>query len=313
MRKKNSASLRPSGGISYCFICLLLYLGGSEAGFSLTVAGQKDTIVYFGTNGKLVNPGKAIARKEIHYKSPSKIEEITCKRSNKDWVRVNTELIKILKDSSFQIKSMNAGFTTGTIKRKFYKNEIGTYRFQDISNDKLSRDGNASSKIPLILHGEVKDYYENGNMRSKSQFTNNELISNQNWLEKGEKYIDTIYYSVDEEPMLSGGNFKLHQHVRQAFKDSGLDLFSVSGNLLLGFVVMETGEISGIRIIKSLGIQMDQIALAALKSLGGKWKPARLNGKSVRYYQLFPINFIYEENRFQSLEFDGSMIHYDKY
>jgi hypothetical protein len=296
----------------YILLCVLLCLCSSETVLSFPAASKHDTIVYFGTNGKLVNPGKAIARKEIHYKSPTKVEEITYRRSNKDWIRINAEQIKILKDSSFQIQSKSPGSRT-LIKRVFFEKDNGIFRFQDISDEKLLRIGHASVKIPLILHGEVLDYYENGNIRSKSQFRNNELVSNQNWLENGEKYIDSVFYSVDEEPMLSGGNFKLHQHVRQAFVDSGLDLVSVSGNMLLGFVVMETGEIAGTRIVMGLGTQLNNIALTALKSLGGKWKPARLNGKDVRYYQLFPINFIYEENRFQSLEFDGSMIHYDKY
>jgi hypothetical protein len=297
----------------YIILCVLLcFLFGSTTGIASPVVGQNDTVVYFGTNGKLVNPAKAVVRKEIHYKSPTKIEEITYRRSNKDWARVNAEQIKIMKDSSFQIQSKSPGYKN-IIKRVFFEKNKGTSRFQDISDEKLLRTGHASSKIPLILHGEVIDYYENGNIRSKSQFRNNELVSNQNWLENGEKYIDTIFYSVDEEPMLSGGNFKLHQHMRQAFVDSGLDFSTVSGNMLLGFVVMESGEIGGIRIVKGLGTQMNNIALSALKSLGGKWKPARLNGKDVRYYQLFPINFIHQEARFQSLEFDGSMLHYDKY
>jgi hypothetical protein len=116
---------------------------------------------------------------------------------------------------------------------------------------------------------------------------------------------------VDEEPMLSGGNFILHQHVRQVLKDSGLDFSSVSGNILLGFVIMETGEMAGIRVMQGLGSQINGIAINALKSLGGKWKPARLNGREVRYFQLFPINFISRETNFQYMEFDGSRIHYD--
>jgi hypothetical protein len=163
------------------------------------------------------------------------------------------------------------------------------------------------------LNGEVTEYYDNGNLRSKSLYRNNELLTNENWLENGDRYIDSIFYSADEEPMLSGGNAKIHQHVRQVFNDTGLDFSSVSGNMLLGFVVMETGDIAGIRVIKGLSTQLNNIAVFALQTLDGKWKPARLNGKDVRYFQLFPINFISaQENNFDYMEFDGTMIHYNK-
>ncbi len=176
-----------------------------------------------------------------------------------------------------------------------------------------SEAGYTLNRLPLILDGEVTEYYGNGKIRSKSHYNRNELIYNQNWLENGDRYIDSIFYSVHEEPTLSGGNFILHQHMRKALTASGLDFSAVSGNLLLGFVVMETGEIAGVRVIQGLGQQINGVAVKALQTLDGKWKPARLSGRNVRYFQLLPINFISKETNFQSLEFDGYMIHYDKY
>jgi protein TonB len=116
---------------------------------------------------------------------------------------------------------------------------------------------------------------------------------------------------VEEEPRLTGGNTRLHQHVLQAFRNSGLDLTSVNGPLIVGFVVTETGELKGVRIMKSLNPKLNGIAMMAINSLYGKWSPATLGGSPVRYFQLFPINFIVKEATFQYMEFNGAMIYYN--
>jgi hypothetical protein len=63
--------------------------------------------------------------------------------------------------------------------------------------------------------------------------------------------------------------------------------------------------------MKSLGEQINKIAVFALQTLIGKWTPASLHGKPVRYFQLYPINFIVKESTFQYMEFNGSMIYYN--
>jgi hypothetical protein len=74
---------------------------------------------------------------------------------------------------------------------------------------------------------------------------------------------------------------------------------------------METGQIEGIRILKGITPSLNTVAFNSIKTLEGKWTPAKLGGKDVRYFQLFPINFIHRENRFESVEFNGSMLHWD--
>lgn len=286
-------------------LCLIVLI------FAKPALCQHDTIIYTGINGRLTGPENSDIRKAVNYKSSSKIEIQTYRKTGKAWKKINTEQMTLVNSKSTLIRSKGKG-VNGFMRRDYEKMANGSYKFSDYTENKLMKTGYSLLKIPVILNGEVTEYYDNGNLKSKSVYRNNELLVNKNWLENGDKYIDSIFYSVDDEPLLSGGNALIHQHVRQAFINTGLDFSSVSGSLLLGFVVMETGTIAGIRVIKGISTQVNNIAVFALETLDGKWKPAQLNGKAVRYFQLFPINFIREEeNKFDYMEFDGTMIHYN--
>jgi len=272
---------------------------------------QKDTTVYFGVNGRLVQQDKAEIRKEIDFRSASQLEIRTSRNESGSWKKLYTEKISRAKTGVYLIKSKGAGVDRW-LERKYEKQPEGTFLFAETIDGKLVRTGYSLKQFPLILNGEVKEYYRNGLIKSSSVFENNELLTNKNWLENGEPYIDSLFYSVDEEPTLFGGNTVIHHHIRQAFKASGLDFSAVTGTLLVGFVIMETGEIKGIRVMKNLNTRIDDLAVKALQTLNGDWKPALLNGNPVRYFMLFPINFISRETTFQYMEFDGFMIHYDK-
>jgi hypothetical protein len=284
----------------------IMFLVMSKPGFC-----QRDTVIYTGVNGKLVGEEKADTRRNIIYRSSIRIDILTSRWSGKKWQEILHERITRARDNTFHIKNADVKKEILTI-RSYDRQTDGSYLFSEYKGKNLIKTGRTLHQFPLILDGESVEYYENGQVKSRSFFRNNELISNQNWLEDGEKYIDSLFYSVDEEPMLLGGNLKIHQHVLQAFKDTGLDFSSVSGNLLLGFVVMETGEITGIRVLKSISSQINGIAVSALQTLDGIWKPAKLDGKPVRYFQLFPINFIRKEATFDYMEFSGKLIHFDK-
>jgi len=272
---------------------------------------QKDTTIYFGVNGRLVRQEKAEIRKEIDFLSSSKLEIRTFRSDGGNWQKLYTEKISRLNSGIYRIMNKGNGIDR-LLERKYEKQPDGSLHFAESFDEKLIRTGVTLKQFPLLLQGEVKEYYRNGQIKSISLFENNELINNRNWLENGEHYIDSLFYTADEEPTLFGGNTMIHHHIRQAFKASGLDFSAVTGTLLLGFVVMETGDIKGIRVMKNLNPRIDDLAVKALQTLDGDWKPALLNGKPVRYFMLFPINFISRESTFQYMEFDGFMIHYDK-
>ncbi|MBW6533724.1 MAG: energy transducer TonB [Mariniphaga sp.] len=275
------------------------------------LSGQNDTTIYFGANGKMNSAENPVLKKEIKYRGKNRVRINTEKLADDgSWTFLFTERITRKNPDLFHIRIKGREFSE-RIVRHFEPQPDGNLKFTDTQNDQVKRSGFTQSKIPLIFQGELSEYYPNGNIKSVSVYENNELISNQNWKENGEKYIDNIFYSVQREPRFLRGTQALHQHVLKTFRDSKADLSQMEGRLVVGFVVMENGEIDGIRIEKGLGLEMNNLALTAFHTMKGEWQPARLNGENVRFYQLFPINFIYREFDFDYLEMKGSMLYWE--
>lgn len=278
--------------------------------FPLFAFGQTDTIIYFGVNGKANHVEKPAIKKEIDYRAGRKISVSTHKENDGNWQLLYSEKIKVVNDSTFSIRMKGDAFS-GRITRKFELLENGNYKFTDWLEDRIKRTGETKLKIPLFFDGEVTEFYNNGRIKSVSQYKNNELISNQNWLPNGEKTVDNIFYSVDREPLFNPGTGILHAQILKKIKDFEFDLSAVEGRIVLGFVVMKTGEIDGVYVIKGLASSLDNIAVQAINSIEGAWTPARLNNENVNYLQLFPINFIYNKYDFDYLELKGSMLYWE--
>ncbi|MCA1760369.1 MAG: energy transducer TonB [Bacteroidales bacterium] len=277
----------------------------------LLLSGQNDTTIYFGVNGKMNPSENPVLKKEIKYRGKNRVRINTEKAADDgSWTFLFTERVTKKDPDLFHIKIKGQGFSE-RIVRRFKQQPEGILRFTDLQNDEVKRSGFTRSKIPLVFHGEVIEYYANGNKKSISVYENNELVSNENWKENGEKYIDNIFYSVEREPRFLRGTPAMHEHVLKTFKESQVDLSQMEGRLVVGFVVMENGDIKGLRIENGLGLEMNNLALTAFHTLKGEWQPAQLNGENVRYYQLFPINFIYRKFDFDYLEMRGSMLYWE--
>jgi hypothetical protein len=276
---------------------------------SLPVPGQNSKTIWFGPNGKL-DPVVKVMKKEVDFRSKKKATVNTYLVGSGPDKLLFTERISINNPQEFHIRVKGEGFSE-SLTRTLVMHTDGMFRFTDIQDGRLRRIGSTTSKIPLILQDTIREYYRNGNLKSVSVFRNNELVSNRNWKENGTKYIDDIFLSVEEEPLFKPGTIALHDHVMTTFKKSLIDYTQVEGRMVVGFVVMETGDIDGIRIEQGLIPELNELAIKAFSSLTGEWKPARLNGENVRYYQLFPINFIYRNYDFNALELRGGSLYWE--
>lgn len=270
---------------------------------------QSDTVYYFGVNGKLKDLAKQEIMKKIDYRGNRKIIVKTYKSTESGWQPIYNENIRILSDSVYQIRMKGDDFS-GRITRKFEKQDDGTYQFTDWLENNIKRQGQTKSKIPLILDGEVTEFYPLGRIKSVSQYKNNELFFNQNWLPNGDVLIDDIFYSVDEEPQFIPGTGVLHKHVTKVIRDYEFDLSTVQGKVVVGVIITKDGEIGGTQIIKGIGQQLNGILVNAFNTLEGEWIPAKLNDKNVNYFQLVPINFIYNRYDFEYLELKGSNLYW---
>lgn len=268
---------------------------------SLTVYAQKESVIYIGTNGKLTTLEHANYMQKIHTKSDrvSIIQTYSLKDAN--WGKTSSEQFKKLNDSTYQIKAQSKDFK-GTILRTFIKQANHSFKFKDVVKSNIIRTGIAKSVMPLLLDGQVIEFYPEGKKKSVSEYKDNELVSNENWNENGDKYIDNIFYSVDKDPVFNPGNKVMHEHILKGYKDAGIDISAISGSMVIGFVVMENGTIDGIKIIKGLGPNINSITCELFSNLQGTWTTAKINNQNVRYFQVFPINFINKETHFQFAE-----------
>lgn len=279
----------------------LLRLVVSIVAISLTLilltASTHDAVTFIGVNGKITTSDQAIYKYQTSASRKS-TTVITYLKSHDDWKKINSEQYRIKNDSTYEIKANGAG-VPGSMIRTYKKQSGGVWKFREMVKGKIIREGYTISLIPVLLHGEVTEYYSNGNIKSKSVYKDNELVSNENWLPNGNKYIDNVFYSVDSAAIFIAGDKVLHQHVLEALKEAKLDNNNTVGSIVVGFVVMENGTIDGIRILKGLDQKINNVIYQSIYTLPliGSWIPARLKGNTVRYFQIFPVNFKEESNQ----------------
>lgn len=286
------------------FIALISLLFLSVSGFS-----QEENQIFIGTNGKICSLEHALYIQKIKTKSPKLITVQTLHLKDSKWENFYTDQYRLINDSTYQIKTDNEDFNE-TIYRTFKKLDELTYQFKDFTRKNVIRTGTAESVVPLLLNGTVTEYYKNGNKKSVSDYSRNELLSNENWNEDGSKYLDNLYYSVDSDPTFVPGMQVMHQHILKGFRDAGIDLQAISGTILIGFVVLENGKIDGVKITQGIAPHLNSVAFEQFMTLKGEWKPARLNNQTVRSYQVFPINFIYKQYNFEFAELRGAILHF---
>jgi hypothetical protein len=277
---------------------------------ALVLTAQNDTVIYLGVNGKLgLSSGKNI-KKEIQYKSEKKIKIETFGYNDSRWSKIRTEVLKKTAENIYRI-TVRTPASKQIIYRQCIPLDNGLYSFTERIENQIIRTGYSQSAIPLVLHGEITEYYPNGTKKSISQFRNNELVSNQNWQEDGQKYLDNIFYSVDVPPRFTPGMDSLHRHLLQALERNAMNYSDLSGEIEVGFVVLENGTLDGLHLIKGISSTVNRIVLSAFLSLEGEWKPARLQGKKVRYMQKFPIHFMGSRTKFEFIDFQSGVMHWD--
>lgn len=273
-------------------------------------SAKNDTVFYFGVNGAISDISEPEVKKEINFRAGNRILVKTFKKDENDWQEVYKERINVQNDETWRITIKGEEFSD-LIYRKFEKENDSLYKFTDAVEGRVKRIGFTKSKVPLIFEGNVTEYYPNGNKKSISVYKNNEMVSNENWLESGEPYIDNIFYSVDKEPLFLEGMGFFHKHLLKTFNQAQLDLSQAQGTIKVGFVVMENGTMRGIKIEDGINKPLDNLALQAFHTIMGEWKPAVLDGEEVRCFQIFPINFIYTEYDYDYVELRGGMLYWE--
>ncbi|WP_430817787.1 energy transducer TonB [Carboxylicivirga sp. RSCT41] len=265
---------------------ILAYILMCNLGFS-----QKKEIKYYGANNKVVE-NKAAANYYLNIKR-SKNGKTLCQKvvikSNSEY-EVEQWTVKSVNDSTISIKSQRKNL----ISRRFLKQD-SLFVFWDLDNEgNIIQEGRSRAVFPLHLEGEVRKYYSSGQLKSTEVYENNQLLSNENWLENGDKYFNNIFYSVDIMPEYPGGEEQLRRHIA-----TNINLLEcvykerIQGKVIIGFVITEEGSLEGLIVEKKVHSILDNEALRVIQDVSHKkWTPGILNDKKVKVKYSVPISFV---------------------
>jgi len=270
----------------FIFYTLLFII---QVGFS-----QTDTIIYRRANNKPAV--RSNATEYIKIKKHKRRDEFTINRYTKDenqWklsskketaYKINDSTLKII----IEYKNKNK---TETIR--VFSKEEDLFYFQDYyENKQIKKEGLTKTVLSLHLEGAIKKYFKSGNLSSIEEYKDNQMLSNENWLENGDKYLDNVFTSVDEMPEYPGGIGVFLAYIGKNLvypvneRDKGIE-----GRVYIHFVVDEEGRLVGTYIIKGINKNLDLAALEVIESSPAIWVPGILDGNNVKVGFNIPIRF----------------------
>ncbi len=279
--------------------------------FILPVSAAEPEVYYYAGNNRPAPEAEAIKKVEVDRESDNKIWIHTYIKSDGAWKIAQKEMIRVKSSEQHTISLYDGRLLIHKTKRSFAKNQNAGYQFEDRRDGIVVRSGHSKNQIPLNLDGVITEYYDNGRVKSESMYNDNQLVWNHNWLRNGDKYIDTIFYSVDTWPEYLNGEIVLKTHLNNHIVGSKYFNNDLAGTVLLGFVIMKNGELDGVQMVNESLPVIGEVAVEGFQTLPGKWKPATLDNRAVRCFMTFPVNFIQKGGMFDEVEIIGNMIFYN--
>ena len=103
---------------------------------------------------------------------------------------------------------------------------------------------------------------------------------------------DSVYLSVDEMPVFTGGDTALLNWVGRHTKYPEVaKTNNITGRVLVRFVVGKDGLVSKVAIIEGANPLLDAEAIRVISTLPKFEKPAMVKGKPVAVHYMLPIQF----------------------
>jgi len=266
----------------------------------LNLMGQNDTIIYYGANGAITSKADAIKYVQVEATKKSKYRMWTYYKQEDQWEK-HTYFKELIpeNDSVYIIRERLNKKMSITLTRMVIKQEDGSYYIKNYAeHGTLLSEGISQSIFPLHKIGEYKVYSPKGNLVSIAQYKDNQLQSNQNWKENGDKAIDNVFSSVDEMPLFKEseqaflGEKAISNHVAKNIRYPHMAMKNgIQGTVYVNFVIMEDGQIKDITLLRGIGGGCDQEAMRVIGTMK-KWTPGKLNGKVVRVSYNLPVRYL---------------------
>lgn len=142
--------------------------------------------------------------------------------------------------------------------------------------------------IRSFYNGELKTYWENGQMKRHDIFTDGRKKLGVTWNQDGEI---VEYYDFQIKPAFPGGDYGFREFVSNNFMYPDLAKeYRVQGCVYVSFDVEKDGKIRNIRITKSVAKILDDVVLNSVKTMPD-WIPGQIDGEIVKLLVTMPINF----------------------
>ena len=91
-------------------------------------------------------------------------------------------------------------------------------------------------------------------------------------------------------PKFPGGFEKMFEFIADNLHWPGDDDSCIQGRVVVSFIVEKDGNLTDVKVVKSLDPAFDKEAVRVVKSMP-KWEPGMWNGKPVRVKYCIPIRF----------------------
>lgn len=98
------------------------------------------------------------------------------------------------------------------------------------------------------------------------------------------------FWEMEEPAVFPGGERALFQFLAENIRYPLKERACFSGRVYVRFVILETGEVSEIEIVRGSHPALDKEALRVIGLLPN-WKPANLRGKAIKTTMALPIRF----------------------
>ncbi len=271
----------------------------------------RDTVFYYGVNNRILNSAEDAQISKTVKQVTSSCHRITVREKAGDsWVLLRRDRIRTGNDGMQKVWRRENTFFPRSFERSMKNIHGDLYYFKERKSGKVIREGFSKNLIPLHLDGKVTEYFTSGKVKSESIYSDNRLISNMNYNPDGSEYIHNIFYSVDQTPSYLLGELAFKAFVMARIEEFEIPVQEISDLVVIGAVIMETGELTGIRVLRGKIPSVNAFLAKTMEVLPGKWEPAKLNGEVVRYFIEIPFNFSSDVSQLQFLEFskDGQQL-----
>lgn len=102
---------------------------------------------------------------------------------------------------------------------------------------------------------------------------------------------DVPFQVVEQMPQFPGGTAAMMKYINKEIKYPVLAMENgIEGRVILRFVVLPTGEIGNVEVLRSVDSSCDKEAIRVVHSMP-KWIPGKQNGNAVSVYFTLPISF----------------------